>query len=1287
MRRFAFLLVWLIELLLVTTGVMLLAAWIWSGTDGSLATAIRQAQTFLPAGQTIEAEDISGAIRSSGRIGSLRWQADGLSVHARDLRFSWKPGDLLQRRLHFGSLAIAEVEIDDQRPATEPQTPQPPPEVLLPIALDLPFSVDRLRLQGATALEVTDIAGRYQFGDRRHQLQLDSIAVAQGKYSGHLSLQAQAPMTLDLQLHGTVTAPVAQGQSITLDASATLRGPLAGTNASLDLLAQLQPAPGAGGALAQARAMRASVSAQISPWAAQPVARAQASFNQLDLAALWPSAPRTLLTGNAWVRPVGSNWLIDFNLINRAAGPWDKGQLPLDSAKGLVQLADKQWSIESLHAEAAGGRIRLQGALADPSKASATSGWQGQLQIQGVDPARLHTQMESVQLDGELSARAINDGVDFDATLQPAKQQARASALSGMRLRDAAASGRWAGGWLRVDKLHIRTADASVDGRVDVEIASKTARPELRLVAPGLLADLSGQIGALDGNGDLALKLSDASETRAWLARLPQMPDVVDAFDLQGNADLKLHWTGGWEALQGGRGAIPSLEARLQVPRLAIRQSKQAADSTLRISAVDAQISGKLDALTVSLRGNATRASQRLQLDTSATGGRDARGDWKATLRSLQLQAQDSQLPGPWSLVLAQPLTVSFASTTGDLRVGAAQAQLTGPEPGVATLAWEPIRWQQRSGSASLVSKGELRGLPMGWVTLLANADLNAAGLSGNLLFDGQWDITLANQLVARATLARRSGDIRIQADGAAPSGVGVTTSTNATVNAGIRELQLQLRADGDTVKADFRWDSERAGNAQAALSTRLTRSNDGWSWSPDSPLEATVRANMPQVGVWSLLAPPGWRVRGTVDANLNLTGTRRAPQWSGSLLASEMAVRSVVDGIEFGNGRLRATLQGQRLNIDAFSLQGAGGTSGGELTATGFATWTPATGAQASALDAIRLQIDAQANALRVSARADRRLAVSGTLQALLDKAKLQIRGALSVDQALFILPDETAPSLGSDVVVLRKGQTRPSDAASPAPVTKVADTRPNSAPGSTLEADLLVTLDLGQDFQVRGRGIDTRVAGELTLRSKLKPGESPTVTGELRTVGGQFRAYGQQLEIERGVMRFSGAYDNPSLNILAIRPKLTQRVGVQITGSALLPRVRLYAEPDLPEAEKLAWLVLGRSGANGGAEAAVLQQAAMALLGGQNSSGGFAGRLGLDEISLGGATEGGATSATVTLGKRISQNFYVAYESSLAGALGTFSIFYDLSERFTLRARTGGKSAVDLIFKYSYD
>jgi translocation and assembly module TamB len=231
-----------------------------------------------------------------------------------------------------------------------------------------------------------------------------------------------------------------------------------------------------------------------------------------------------------------------------------------------------------------------------------------------------------------------------------------------------------------------------------------------------------------------------------------------------------------------------------------------------------------------------------------------------------------------------------------------------------------------------------------------------------------------------------------------------------------------------------------------------------------------------------------------------------------------------------------------------------------------------------------------------------------------------------------------------------------------------------------------LALTLDPGPDFQVRGRGISTRLEGKLALSTSARD-TTPSLSGTLRTVRGSYQAYGQQLDIEQGVLRFSGAYNNPAIDILAIRPNLTQRVGVQISGSALSPLVRLYAEPDLPDAEKLAWLVLGRSAANGGAETAVLQQAALALLGGKGKglSASLAQAVGLDELSLRGAAS--TDTATLTLGKRLSRDFYVAYEHSLAGTLGTFSIFYDLSRRFTLRAQAGEQSAIDLIFTLRYD
>ena len=230
-------------------------------------------------------------------------------------------------------------------------------------------------------------------------LALERVQIAQGNYKGQLSLQARSPMTLDLQLHGAVSAPIDAQRQIALDATATLRGQLAGTAPNLDLLAQVQPGPGNIGALAASRAMRATVSAQINPWAAQPVVRAQASFSQLDLAALWPTAPRTQLTGNTTVQPVGANWRADLNLINRASGPWDKGQLPVDSVKALVDWSAGRWSIQALNADAGGGRLKLQGTLGDPAQLSATSGWQGAVAAAGHQPG------VAAQPDGTGAAR------------------------------------------------------------------------------------------------------------------------------------------------------------------------------------------------------------------------------------------------------------------------------------------------------------------------------------------------------------------------------------------------------------------------------------------------------------------------------------------------------------------------------------------------------------------------------------------------------------------------------------------------------------------------------------------------------------------------------------------------------------------------------------------------------------------------------------------------------------------------------------------------------------------
>jgi translocation and assembly module TamB len=128
--------------------------------------------------------------------------------------------------------------------------------------------------------------------------------------------------------------------------------------------------------------------------------------------------------------------------------------------------------------------------------------------------------------------------------------------------------------------------------------------------------------------------------------------------------------------------------------------------------------------------------------------------------------------------------------------------------------------------------------------------------------------------------------------------------------------------------------------------------------------------------------------------------------------------------------------------------------------------------------------------------------------------------------------------------------------------------------------------------------------------------------------------------LDVESGLLRFNGPYDNPALDVLALRPHRV-RAGVQVSGTAR--RRACGCTPTRAAGRRKA--LLGGAGPQrraGGAEAAVLQQAALALLGrgGGDLTGDIARQLGLDEIGVKGPQAGAdASEAALTLGKRLTR------------------------------------------------
>ncbi|RYY95945.1 MAG: DUF490 domain-containing protein, partial [Comamonadaceae bacterium] len=364
----------------------------------------------------------------------------------------------------------------------------------------------------------------------------------------------------------------------------------------------------------------------------------------------------------------------------------------------------------------------------------------------------------------------------------------------------------------------------------------------------------------------------------------------------------------------------------------------------------------------------------------------------------------------------------------------------------------------------------------------------------------------------------------------------------------------------------------------------------------------------------------------------------------------------------------LRAQLAGQRLVVSEFVLRGGGenDTDGGTLTARGEGGWTP---------QGLQFEATAQLAQLRASIRSDRQLTVSGPLQARMDAGGTTVNGKLVVDRARIQIPEETAPRLGDDVLVRN----------APGLPTSEAERREQPKPETTRVArtvTMAVSIDLGPDFRVSGRGVDTRLAGSVDVSARSVA--QPQLAGIVRTVGGTYNGYGQRMTIERGELRFVGPPDNPALDVLAIRPNTDQRVGVRVTGRAQAPYIELYSEAGLSQAETLSWLVLGRSSAGGGAETALLQRAAAALIADKRGTGkGVAGNLGLDDLSV----RNGGEGAVVRLGKRFADNFYAAYERSMSGAMGTLYIFYDVSRRLTVRAEAGERTGIDLIFTFAFD
>ena len=1245
--------------------------WLWSGTPGSLAAVLTWANWVLPADQQLRTAEVQGDLQRGGQIGQLHWQKEGLQVHISqaDVQLDWSR--LWDQPWPVKQLRMGSLHIDDQSP---PKAPTPLTSLTLPMKVQMAWQVDRLSWQKLAEPVLSDVRGQYAYDGQQHTLSLEEFKLAQGRYTLQAQLQAAAPMALNLQWQGQVQMPGHAGRSgrssPTLDLHASVQGKLSGAQAQLDVQAQLAPTgthpkpspPSAQiGPAPSAELMQLQLQALIQPWQKQVVVQAHVEGYALDLALLWPGAPQTRLTGQAKGVPDAQGWHLETQWRNLNAGPWDLQRLPLSQLDAQIGHQNGLWQLVQAKAQMAGGQVQGQGR-------QTANGWTGQIGVKGLLPAELHTALAGPAVQGQLQAEDAGQGrIELQADLQastdtspPRKNQNAANdRLQWDRLQ---LQGQWQEQVWDIRSLTLEAAQARLSAQFKYQVQKQSAQGQAQLNLPGLQAQVQGLVAPATGQGQLDVRLQDAAQSLSWLQRWPAWAAQLKGFKAFGTGELQARWQGGFAQ------ADTPIELSVKSPRVQYTSGQTA---PWQIMASQFQLQGTLQALQAQADVQIAHGSEVGSMTTRLRASRaHAQSDeWQAQVDSLRLDIAGHAATSPWRAELqkAWPWQISLNPTGPGLQWAAASWSLQGPKPGTAKVLAEAGQWRAATPVRAAQAQGAARweDLPLNWLPGVWGPDIQS-----DVMLQGQWQMQLDKQLNMSASMQRSRGDLRVRADNA----------PGQRLPAGLREARVQWRLQGERMEAELAWDSEHMGQIKAQVQSLLSTTSQGLQWDEQAPVTGSMLASLPQIGAWSLLAPPGWRVQGTLESRFELSGTRSRPQWQGRLQADHLAVRSAVQGIEFSQGQLIAKLQGQQVVLERLSLRGAG-TQGGDMQATGQLSWDTAGPSfdAANPLSAASLVLQMQAKSLRVSNRADRRLAISGDVTAEMNKGQLRLKGLVQADQALFILPEESTPSLGADVRVIRADLDAP------------VSTPPAASKSWLGTPDVQIQLDLGSDFRLQGQGLNTRLMGQVLLVSNSATRGLPRLTGQVRTEGGRYKAYGQQLDIDTGELRFNGPYDNPSLDIIALRPNLSQRVGVQVTGTALLPRIRLYADPDMPDADKLAWLVLGRSAASGGAESAVLQQAALALLGGNGKglSSELATSLGLDEISLasGSRSDTTATGAAVTLGKRLSKDFYMVYESSLSGTFGSLYIFYDLSRRLTLRAQAGQQSALDLIFTVRKD
>ncbi|RQW28324.1 translocation/assembly module TamB [Rhodobacteraceae bacterium CH30] len=1193
---------------------------------------------------------VEGTLWRGFQLQGVLWQTPLKRIELSRIALDWQPGALWQRKLIINRLELGSVLLDDRSPASgEPLSA--PASLALPLDIEARHvSLQSLSLQ-PQALVFQDLAGSYLYQGGQHALALESLHSPWGSAAGSLALAADAPFALGgrVELEGELDGRKVQ-------AYANLGGSLLVPTLALK---------------GEATGVVAEVDGQFVPFAPviyRKIKTLSIRLGNINPAMLFPGAPQAQLSMAVEAQPAGDDALSGgLSLINAAPGPVSAQRLPLSLAVATFRVNRDALTLSDAFANVADGRVGIAGVFT---------------------PKDFDLQLALERL----SLRAISAAA-------PAQTVSGKVALGGEKMRplltlDLSADKLRLNGelaWLRgkAEALDIRRLRAStgngvmdVSGRLGLDAAQRLSLSgTLKAFNPGALSKDLPQ-GSINANLKVDARLAGAPQGDVSLMLTPSQ---LSGAPLSGRAEA--HWQadrlsrlnaslllGGNRLQASGAYGKPGdkLQLLLQADNLALLGPAFAGRANARIllAGTPAQplFSAKLDATALRLPGDLSIASLNAEGELAASGASPFKLDARlAGLRAGTLDVEQLMLAGQGvrsrhrvSLdgklqLQGMPFVLSTELNGGLSDASVWQGTLArlsvSGEPALQLL--QPISLSVAADAVSL-GAGRWRALDTDW-TLQKTAWSRAGGietagsvrgvqlaalspwlslpLQENLVLGGDWALRMAGGVPqGQVNLQREAGDVLLPAKSGHQA-------------LGLSNARLQAQLDGTGLIWRMQLSSALAGlNGQGRIQTL------GGRYSAASPLSASVQGDVPALSAFQGWLALGQTMGGRATADLAISGTLGAPQLSGPISASALAFSDRLNGIALKDGTLAARFAGRELWLERLTFD-----NNDSLSATGKLALVDGKPAA---------QMVFKMDKFRAISRPGQRVVLSGLVNLNLDDKAVVLDGAIKIDRARLEMPKFGAPALGQDVVVI--GRVQP------------------EAGAASLPFAMNLKLDLGDNFRFSGAGLATRLEGNLQLQAK--PGEALAVYGQVNTVDGRFKAYGQDLDISKGVISFSGAVDNPGLAIRALRRMSPVGAGVEVSGSVLYPKVQLVADEPMSEKEKLAWLILGRSASSGGQDDSALAASAGGFLAGAIND-----KLGLfDDIGLTSRSEKTLANGTVnpaeqvvTLGRQLSQSLYLGYEYGITSATQAVKVVYQLSKGWSAQVKAG--TTVDIESRYT--